>query len=161
MKVLAFNSSPRKEKGVSDIVMNLFLEGAEEAGLDDIFEAPNGIPGLETYLPLLLNGVNEGWLSLERLAAASSEKPAMVYGVYPRKGALKIGCDADMVIVDMKRRVKLSDDTLITACGWTPYDGMTVQGWPTVSILRGNVVMEDDQVLSKKGSGGFIPRLDA
>jgi len=133
----------------------------KEAGLDDIFEAPNGIPGLETYLPLLLNGVNEGWLSLERLAAVSSENPAMVYGIYPRKGALKIGCDADMVIVDMKRRVKLSDDTQITACGWTPYDGMTVQGWPTTSILRGNVVMEDDQVLSKKGSGRFIPRLDA
>jgi len=134
---------------------------SKEAGLDDIFEAPNGIPGLETYLPLLLNGVNEGWLSLERLAAVSSEKPAMVYGIYPRKGALKIGCDADMVIVDMKRRVKLSNDTQITACGWTPYDGMTVQGWPTTSILRGNVVMEDDQVLSKKGSGRFIPRLDA
>ena len=133
----------------------------KEAGLDDIFEAPNGIPGLETYLPLLLNGVNEGWLSLERLAAVSSEKPAMVYGIYPRKGALKIGCDADMVIVDMKRRVKLSNDTQITACGWTPYDGMTVQGWPTTSILRGNVVMENDQVLSKKGSGRFIPRLDA
>ena len=133
----------------------------KKAGLEDIFEAPNGIPGLETYLPLLLNGVNEGWLSLERLAAVSSEKPAMVYGIYPRKGALKVGCDADMVIVDMKRKVKLSDDTQITACGWTPYDGMTVQGWPTVSILRGNVVMEDDQVLSKKGSGRFMPRLDA
>ena len=133
----------------------------KKAGLEDIFEAPNGIPGLETYLPLLLNGVNEGWLSLERLAAVSSEKPAMVYGIYPRKGALKVGCDADMVIVDMKRKVKLGDDTQITACGWTPYDGMTVQGWPTVSILRGNVVMEDDQVLSKKGSGRFMPRLDA
>jgi dihydroorotase/allantoinase len=134
---------------------------SKEAGLEDIFEAPNGIPGLETYLPLLLNGVNEGWLSLERLTAVSSEKPAMVYGIYPRKGALKVGCDADMVVVDMKRRVKLSNDTQITACGWTPYDGMTVQGWPTTSILRGNVVMEDDQVLSKKGSGRFIPRLDA
>ncbi len=138
-----------------------YSKDSKEAGLDDIFEAPNGIPGLETYLPLLLNGVNEGWLSLERLTAVSSEKPAMVYGIYPRKGALKVGCDADMVIVDMKRRVKLSDDTQITACGWTPYDGMTVQGWPTTSILRGNVVMEDDQALSKKGSGRFIPRLDA
>ncbi len=133
----------------------------KEAGLDDVFEAPNGVPGLETYLPLLLNGVNEGWLSLERLTAVSSEKPAMVYGVYPRKGALKVGCDADMVIVDLKRRVKLNDDNQITACGWTPYDGVTVQGWPTTSIIRGNVVMEDDQVLSRKGSGRFIPRLDA
>lgn len=134
---------------------------SKEAGLEDIFEAPNGVPGLETYLPLLLNAVNEGWLSLERLTAVSSERPAMVYGVYPRKGALKVGSDADMVIVDMKRRVRLSDDAQITACGWTPYDGLTVQGWPTASIIRGKIVMKDDAVLSKKGSGRFIPRLDS
>jgi len=133
----------------------------KEAGLNNIFKAPNGVPGLETHLPLLLNAVNEGWLSLERLTAVSSEAPAMVYGVYPRKGALKVGCDADMVIVDMNRRVRLSDDDQITACGWTPYDGMTVKGWPTCSIIRGNIVMKDDQVLSEKGSGRFIPRLDA
>jgi dihydroorotase/allantoinase len=133
---------------------------SKEAGLDDIFKAPNGVPGLETYLPLLLNAVNEGWLSIERLTAVSSEKPAMVYGVYPRKGALKVGSDADMVIVDMKRSAKLSNEDQITACGWTPFDGMTVKGWPTCSIIRGNMVMEDDEVLSEKGSGKFIPRLD-
>lgn len=134
---------------------------SKEAGLDDIFMAPNGVPGLETYLPLLLNAVNEGWLSIERLTAVSSEKPAMVYGVYPRKGALKVGSDADMVVVDIKRRVKLSNEDQITACGWTPYYGMTVKGWPTCSIIRGKIVMEDNEVLSEKGSGRFIPRLDA
>jgi dihydroorotase (multifunctional complex type) len=133
----------------------------KEAGLDDIFEAPNGIPGLETFLPLLLNGVSEGWLTLERLAEVSSEHPARIYGIYPRKGTLSIGSDADMVIVDLNKEVKITNDDQITACGWTPYDGMRVQGWPIMSIIRGNVVMENDEVLSEQGSGLFIPRLDA
>ena len=133
----------------------------KEAGLDDIFEAPNGIPGLETFLPLLLNGVSEGWLTLERLVEVSSEHPARIYGIYPRKGTLSIGSDADMVIVDLNKEAKITNDDQITACGWTPYDGMRVQGWPIMSINRGNVVMENDEVLSEQGSGLFIPRLDA
>jgi dihydroorotase (multifunctional complex type) len=131
------------------------------AGLEDIFEAPNGMPGLETYLPLLLNGVSEGWLSLERLSAATAESPAQIYGLYPRKGSLQVDSDADMVIVDMNREVKISNDTQITACGWTPYDGMRVKGWPIISIIRGEVVMENEQVISEQGSGLFIARLGA
>jgi len=133
----------------------------KEAGLDDIFEAPNGMPGLETFLPLLLNGVSEGWLTLPRLAAISAENPARLYGILPRKGVLQVGADADMVFVDMDREVTITNDNQITACGWTPYDGMKVKGWMTRSIIRGEVVMEDDQVLSVEGSGLFVPRLDA
>jgi len=133
----------------------------KEAGLEDIFEAPNGMPGLETHLPLLLNGVSEGWLTLPRLTAISAEKPAKLYGILPKKGILQPGADADMVFVDLDREVKITNDDQITACGWTPYDGMTVKGWMTRSIIRGEVVMEDDQVLSKEGSGRFVPRLDA
>jgi dihydroorotase (multifunctional complex type) len=133
----------------------------KEAGLEDIFEAPNGIPGLETYLPLLLNGVSDGWLSLERLSAVSAERPAQIYGIYPRKGAIALGSDADLVIVDMDMEVKISNDDQITACGWTPYDGMKVKGWLTMSIIRGIVVMENDEVYAELGSGLFIPRLGA
>ena len=133
----------------------------KEAGLEDIFEAPNGMPGLETFLPLLLNGVSEGWLTLPRLAAISAENPAGLYGILPRKGVLQVGADADMVFVDMDREVTITNDDQITACGWTPYDGMKVKGWMTRSIIRGEVVMEDDQVLSAEGSGLFVPRLDA
>ncbi len=133
----------------------------KEAGLDDIFEAPNGMPGLETFLPLLLNGVSEGWLTLPRLAAISAETPAGLYGILPRKGVLQVGADADMVFVDMDREVTITNDDQITACGWTPYDDMKVKGWMTRSIIRGEVVMEDGQVLSVEGSGLFVPRLDA
>jgi len=133
----------------------------KEAGLEDIFMAPNGIPGLDTYLPLLLNGVSEGWLTLERLSEFSAEHPAQIYGIYPRKGAIAPGSDADLVIVDMNIERKITNDDQITACGWTPYDGLNVKGWPTMSIIRGNIVMENDQVLFKQGSGLFISRLDA
>ncbi len=133
----------------------------KEAGLEDIFEAPNGMPGLETYLPLLLNGVSEGWLTLERLSAISAERPAQIYGIYPRKGVITPGADADFVIVDMDAEKKITNNDQITACGWTPYDGLKVRGWPTMSIIRGRAVMENDEVLVKQGSGSFIPRLDA
>jgi len=133
----------------------------KEAGLDDIFEAPNGMPGLETYLPLLLNGVNEGWLSLNRLAAISAEIPARIYGIYPKKGVIQPGADADMVFVDLEKEVTITNDDQITACGWTPYDGMNVKGWMTRSIIRGEVVLEDDRVLSRKGLGRFVSRLGA
>lgn len=127
-------------------------------GVEDIFEAPNGIPGIETHLPLLLNGVSKGWLSLERLSAISSERPAQIYGVYPRKGCINPGSDADMVIVDIDKEVTIKNDNQITACGWTAYDGKKVKGWPIMSIIRGEVVMKDDNVLSKKGFGEFISR---
>jgi len=132
---------------------------SKEEGLSDMWVAPNGIPGLETYLSLLLNGVSQGWLSLERLAAAASETPARIYGIYPQKGCIQPGGDADMVIVDLKKKRTIRDEDQVTACGWTPYHGLRVKGWPTTSIIRGHVVMEDDQVLAKKGSGEFIPRL--
>jgi len=130
----------------------------KEAGVENIWDAPNGIPGLETHLPLLLNGVAEGWLTLERLVQVASENPAKLYGVFPRKGALMVGSDADMVLVDMGVEREIRDEDQVSACGWTPYHGMRVQGWPVMSIIRGEVVMEDDQVVVGEGFGEFIPR---
>ena len=118
------------------------------------------MPGLETYLPLMLNGVSDGWLSLERLSAISAERPAQIYGIYPRKGVIAVGADADMVIVDMKLEKTIRNEDQITACGWTPYDGKKVKGWPTMSIIRGEAVMENDIVLAEQGTGLFIPRID-
>jgi dihydroorotase (multifunctional complex type) len=127
-------------------------------GIEDMWAAPNGIPGLETYLPLLLNGVNEGWLSLQRIAAVAAETPAKLYGIYPKKGAIQPGSDGDLVIVDLDKKVTLSNDDQISACGWTPYDGMKTQGYPIMSIIRGNIVMDDGHVIAEKGSGLYIPR---
>lgn len=129
------------------------------AGLDDILDAPNGIPGLEPFLSLMLNGVNEGWMSLERLAAVTSENPAKIFGLYPKKGALQVGSDADLVIVDLDREVTIRNEDQITACGWTPYDGFKVKGAPVLSVVRGRVIMEDGVVVGEKGYGEYNPRL--
>lgn len=130
-------------------------------GLEDIFAAPNGMPGIETFVNMMLNGVNEGWITLERLAAVMAENPARIYGVYPKKGTLQPGADADMVICDMNKVMKISNDDQITACGWTPYDGMVVKGAPVMTIIRGKIIMDDGQVRAKEGSGEFVSRISA
>lgn len=132
---------------------------AKEAGLEDMLVAPNGIPGLETMVPLMLTGVNEGRLSLERLASVMSENPARIYGIYPKKGALLPGSDGDVVVVDMKRRRRIRGEELLTACGWSPYEGYEVKGMPVLSLIRGNIVLEDGEVVGREGLGIFTPRL--
>ena len=136
-----------------------FSKEEKEIGYDDILDAPNGIPGLEPFLPLLLNGVNEGWLTLERLAEVTSENPARVFGLYPKKGAIRVGSDADLIIVDLDKETMIRNEDQITECGWTPYDGYEVKGAPTTSVLRGRVVMEDGIVVGKNGYGEYIHRL--
>lgn len=128
-------------------------------GKDDILDAPNGIPGLEPFLPLLLNGVNDGWLTLERLAEVTSENPAKIFGLNPKKGAIRVGSDADLVIVDLDKETIIRNEDQITACGWTPYDGYKVKGAPILSVLRGRVIMEDGKVVGEKGYGEYHSRL--
>jgi len=130
----------------------------KQEGLEDIFAAPNGMPGLETFLPLMLNGVSEGRLSMERLSALLSENPARLYGIYPRKGALRPGSDADVVIVDMKKEWRVRSDDLVTACGWTPYEGVEVKGMPVCSLIRGQLALDDGEVFIERGLGDFVPR---
>ncbi|MBN2336873.1 amidohydrolase family protein [Candidatus Bathyarchaeota archaeon] len=125
----------------------------------DMLEAPNGIPGVEAFMPLMLNGVVEGWLTLERLAEVTAENPAKIFGLYPRKGVIQPGSDGDLVVVDLDREVTLRDEDQLTACGWTPYDGMKLRGEPVVSIIRGAVAMEDGEVHAQKGYGRYVPRL--
>jgi len=136
-----------------------YSKESKEAGIEDIMAAPNGIPGLETLLPLLLTGVNYGRLSLERLAAVTSENPARIYGIHPRKGALLPGSDGDLTIVDMKKNWKIGNEDLITACGWTPYEGFEAEGVPIHALVRGTPILEDGVVVSHEGFGTFISRL--
>jgi dihydroorotase (multifunctional complex type) len=131
----------------------------KQAGINDMFRAPNGIPGLETFLPLMLNAINEGWLTLERLVELTSENPAKIYRIYPRKGSLQLGSDGDLLIVDLKQTIKIRNEDLLTACGWSPYDGWELKGVPITSVIRGEVVLEDGMVRSKQGFGRYIPRI--
>ena len=135
-----------------------FEKERKEIGYTDMLEAPNGIPGLEPFLSLLLNGVNDGWLSLERLVEVTSENPAILYGLYPQKGAIQVGSDADLVILDLDKEVIIRNEEQETNCGWTPYDGFKVKGVPSLGILRGRIIMENGSVVGRKGYGEYIPR---
>lgn len=132
---------------------------SKEAGLEDMLAAPNGIPGIETLLPLILKGVNDGRLSIERLSEMISENPARIYGIYPRKGSFLPGSDGDLVVVDMKKKWEIKDDDLLTACGWTPFEGIEVTGMPVLSVVRGDIALDEGEVVGKEGSGSYIPRI--
>ena len=126
----------------------------------DLWSATVGVPGVETALPLLLSeGVARGRISLERLVELTSFGPARAFGLYPRKGALEVGSDADVVVVDLdETRVVDARTNLHQGSDYSPYDGMRVQGWPVVTVLRGRVVMEGGEVTAQPGAGRFIPR---
>ncbi|MGI4792559.1 MAG: dihydroorotase [Janthinobacterium lividum] len=105
-----------------------------------------GLTGVQTLVPLMLDHVNAGRLSLGRMVDLMSAGPARVYGVVG-KGRLAAGYDADFTLVDMKRRRRITNDWIVSPCGWTPFDGTEVTGWPQATIIRGQLVMQDDEVL--------------
>jgi dihydropyrimidinase len=119
----------------------------------------NGLPGLEARLPLMFDAmVTRGRLSLEKFVALTSEAPAKIYGLYPRKGALAIGSDADIAIWDPKMTVRLSASIMHDRAGYTPYEGLSVTGWPQIVLSRGRVVVRDGTLQVAPGTGRFLPR---
>lgn len=125
----------------------------------NIWDAPNGIPGVETSLRLMLNGVAEGKVSLERIVEVMCENPAQIYGLYPQKGNLYPGADADFVILDMETPDKLSNDKVVSLCGWTPFDGYEIKGTPITVAVRGKIIIRNKVIESDAGYGKYIRRL--
>jgi dihydroorotase len=107
-----------------------------------------GLTGVQTLVPIMLNHVNAGRLSLTRMVDLMAAGPARVYGAVG-KGRLAAGYDADFTLVDLKRRRRIENAWIASPCGWTPFDGMDVTGWPAATIVRGRVVMQDDAVLGE------------
>jgi len=105
--------------------------------------SPSGMPGVQTLLPVMLDHVNAGRLTLERLVDLTSAGPARVYGI-AGKGRIAVGYDADLTLVDLAASRRIENRWIASRCGWTPFDGVTVRGWPRMTILRGSVVMRDD-----------------
>ncbi|MFO7740514.1 MAG: amidohydrolase family protein [Desulfatiglandaceae bacterium] len=138
-----------------------FPKAEKAGGIQDIWDAPFGIPGIETTVRLMLNGVNQGWVSLEKTVRALCETPARLYGLYPQKGCILPGSDADILLVDMNVRETLTNDKILAKCGWTPYDGLEVQGKVLTTILRGEVVADNGRAVGDPGYGRFVPRLRA
>jgi dihydroorotase len=109
--------------------------------------SPSGMPGVQTLVPIMLNHVAEGRLTLERFIDLTSHGQQRVFGI-AGKGRLAEGYDADLTIVDLKARRTLAHADMATRSGWTPFHGMTVTGWPMATIVRGRVVMRDDEVVA-------------
>jgi dihydroorotase len=109
-------------------------------------DCPAGLTGVQTLVPVMLDHVNAGRLSLPRLADLMAAGPARIYGSVG-KGRLAVGYDADFTLVDMQHRRRIENDWIATPCGWTPFAGMTVTGWPVATIIRGQAVMREDEVL--------------
>jgi dihydroorotase len=111
-------------------------------------ETAAGLTGVQTLAPIMLDHVNAGRLSLGRMVDLMCAGPARVYGLVG-KGRLAAGYDADFTLVDMKRVRRIENSWIASPCGWTPFDGMQVTGWPAATIVRGRVVMRDDEVLGE------------
>lgn len=110
--------------------------------------SPSGTPGVQTMIPIMLNHMNTGRLSLERLVDLLCYGPVRVHQI-ANKGRIARGYDADFTIVDLKRKETISDAQQKTHCGWTAYDGIEVTGWPVMTIIRGHTVMRDGELIGK------------
>jgi dihydropyrimidinase len=121
-------------------------------------KVPNGIPGIETRLPLFFSGTQtDGRLTLNQFVDITTTTPARLYGLYPRKGVIAVGSDADFAIWDPVKTVTIRNEMLHHAVDHTPYEGMQVKGWPVMTISRGEVIFEDGRVTSTAGRGRFLP----
>ena len=120
-------------------------------------EIANGIPGIELRLPLLYSeGVGSGRIDIHQFVALASTNAARLYGLYPRKGTIAIGSDADLAIWDTGKTVTITYDMLHDRAGYTPYEGRTIAGWPETVISRGRIVVDKDELHVDTGSGEFL-----
>lgn len=107
--------------------------------------SPSGLTGVQTLLPLMLNHMAEGRLSMQRLVDLTSAGPARIFGI-ANKGRIAVGYDADFTVVDLKAKRTITNKWIASRAGWSAFDGMDITGWPMATIVRGNVVMRDDEV---------------
>src|SRR5580693_1839190 len=121
-------------------------------------DTANGVPGIELRVPLLFSeGVRKGRLDINRFVALTATNHARLYGLYPKKGTIAVGSDADICIWDPDKHVHVTAGMLHDQTGYTPYEGRHVTGWPVTVISRGRVVVEDGKLVAERGSGNFLP----
>ena len=134
------------------------MQGRAE-GWRDFTEIPGGLPGIETRLALIWDGVQRGKLSRSDWVRLCAEAPAKLFGLWPRKGSLRVGTDGDLVVWDPQRRQSLDADALHMATDHSPYEGMTASGWPSLVTVRGKVVARDGAYVGEPGHGRFVERV--
>ncbi|MCC3377640.1 amidohydrolase family protein, partial [Cohnella sp. REN36] len=133
----------------------------EKAAADsDIWNSFPGIPGVETMVPILVSeGLNKGRLSLSRFVEVTSRNAAIHYGIYPKKGAIEIGSDADFTIIDLEKEHVINQEETFSMAKYNPLHDIKLKGMPVMTIVRGNVVYEDGKgIVGQEGYGQFVKR---
>jgi dihydropyrimidinase len=131
---------------------------ARPAGYADFTEIPGGLPGIETRLGLVWEGVAAGRITVEDWVRLCAESPARLFGLWPRKGNVRVGADADVVVWDPARRQSLAASQLHMAVDHSPYEGMTVTGWPAAVYSHGRLVAADGRFVGEPAAGDFLSR---
>jgi dihydropyrimidinase len=134
-------------------------EGQKTLGRDDFSKIPNGGPGIENRLHMIHEfGVRAGRITLNRMVELLATNPAKLFGLYPRKGTITVGADADIVVFDPEKRHTISAATHHSKADYNLYEGTEVTGSPEIVMLRGNVLVEGDRLVAAPGSGQFVRR---
>jgi dihydropyrimidinase len=135
------------------------MKGQKELGKDSFAKIPNGMPGIETRLYLLWDGgVRKNRISMNRFVEITSTAPAKIFGLYPKKGTIAIGADADLIVWDPEKKHVLSEKTLHMRVDYSPFEGQEVIGAPSHVLSRGKVVVEGGKYVGKMGDGRFVKR---
>ncbi len=134
------------------------FKGQKEMGLHDFTKIPNGLPGVEHRVMLMYDAVRTGKLNMHHFVDLVCTMPAKLFGLFPRKGTIAPGSDADLVIFDPEREMTISAANQRQHVDYTPYEGMPVQGVPDTVLLRGRVIVRDGQYVGGKGGGQFLAR---
>jgi len=128
----------------------------------DWTKIPMGMPGLETLMPLTYTrGVLDGRITLEEMCMKLSTNPARIMGLYPRKGAIQIGADADLAIIHPTKTLSVDPETMETNADWSPYEGWDLAGFARTTLSRGDVIVDDYKVVGREGRGQWLPRTSA
>ncbi len=128
-------------------------------GGDDVWSALAGFPGIGTILPIMLSeGVNKDRITLDQLIRLTSMNAAKIFGMYPKKGALEKGSDADVTLIDLKKEKKVTTELFGGFSDYVVYDGWNLKGWPVKTIVRGELIAEDFEVLGKSNHGKLVER---
>jgi dihydropyrimidinase len=128
-------------------------------GRDDFSKIPNGGPGLENRLHMIHEfGVRAGRITLNRMVELLCTNPAKLFGLYPRKGTIAVGSDADIVVFDPNGKHTISASTHHSKSDYNLFEGTEVTGTPEVVLLRGNVLVENDELVAQPGIGQFVAR---
>lgn len=133
------------KEGIIDTIGTDHAPHTQEEKKQDYWKAPAGIPGVETMLPLLLNEVNKGNLTLEELVKLTSSNPAKIFRL-SNKGKIEEGLEADLILVDLNLQKEIKNEKLETKCGWSPFENRKLKGWPIKVIINGHLVLENNLI---------------